>query len=173
MSDIHERIQAANEMVSIYDLIEDVSSQSEPRQIHCPVHNDTRKSARVFPDSNSVYCWTCARAYDPVALVSEQESIGLTAACRFIEDNAGVRWQRIEERVANDFWKLLAKAGADPDDVRFWRRREVVLYRWAIHATVLNLVPVSQIDWEGFDNAHLDGALLRVWRDSQLTTQVD
>ncbi len=170
MSDIHERIQAANGMVSIYDLIEEVSSQSEPRQIHCPIHDDARKSARVFPDSNSVYCWTCSSAYDPVAIVAEQEGISLTAACRFIEDNAGVRWERIEERIENDFWELLARASADPDDVLFWKKQEVVHYRWAIHATVLDLVPVGEIDWEGFDNAHLDGGLLRAWRDSQLTT---
>ncbi len=170
VSEIAERIHAANAMVSIYDLIEEVSSQTEPRQIHCPIHTDARKSARVFPDSNSVYCWTCARAYDPVAIVSEQEGIGVTAACRYIEDNAGVRWVRIEERAGQDFWDLLVRAEADPEDVRAWRRQEIVAYRWAVHATVFELVPLSRIDWEGFDNAHLDGVKLRAWRDSQLTT---
>jgi len=171
VSELHERIQAANEMVSIYDLIEDVSSQSEPKQIHCPIHEDTRKSARVFPDSNSVYCWTCSRAYDPVAIISEEEGISLQAACRYIEDNAGVRWE-MQERAGGDFWELVAKQDADPEDATFWHRREIVLYRWAIHATVADLVPADQIDWEGFDDAHLDGERLREWRDSQLTTKV-
>ncbi len=171
MSDLHERIQAANEMVSIYDLIEDVSSQAEPKQIHCPIHDDSRKSARVFPDSNSVYCWTCSRAYDPVAIISEEEGISLTAACRYIEDNAGVRWVA-QDKTEGDFWELVAKQQADPEDAEFWERREAVLYRWAIHATVADLLPADQIDWEGFDNAHLDTEMLREWRDSQLTTRV-
>ena len=125
----------------------------------------------MFPDSNSVYCWTCSRAYDPVAIISEQEGISLRAACKYLEDNAGVRFMAVSKD-GGKFWELVAKQEADPEDEEYWERREMVAYRWAIHATVADLLPADQIDWEGFDNAHLDTERLRSWRDSQLTTRV-
>lgn len=119
----------------------------------------------MYPDTNSVYCWTCGRAYDVVALVAEAEGLETMAAVKYIEDYAGVRWER-QEADDDEFWRMVKKAQADPDDQRFWSDRDVILYRWAIHQTVLQLV--EDPDWEGFDNAHLDVDALRAWRDEQL-----
>ena len=104
-----------------------------------------------------------------MAIISEQEGISLRAACKYLEDNAGVRFMAVSKD-GGKFWELVAKQEADPEDEEYWERREMVAYRWAIHATVADLLPADQIDWEGFDNAHLDTERLRSWRDSQLTT---
>jgi hypothetical protein len=171
MSDLVARIRHANGLISVYDLIEYVGDHSRPRKIHCPVHDDKTKSAQVYPESNSLFCFTENRTYDPVGLVAEQEGLSIPAACDYIERNAGVRWERQEED-GDEFWRLARKAAASPDDVTFWTRRDVLLYRWAIHRTVLDLCGVDA-DWEAFDNAHLDTEELRRWRDEQLDKRLD
>ncbi len=165
MSDLKERIAAANDMLSIYDLIEQVDDRTRPRKIHCPAHDDRTKSAQVYPESNSIYCFTEGRSYDPVGLVAEEQSIGVGAACLYIERMAGVRWVR-QERDEDDFWVMARRAMANPDDETFWSRRQTILFRWEVHRSVLELV--SEPDWEGFDSAHLDVGALREWRDVQL-----
>ena len=38
------------------------------QQIRCPVHSDSVASARYYPESNSIYCFTCAESYNPIDL---------------------------------------------------------------------------------------------------------
>lgn len=161
-----DRIRHANELVSVYEFIEEVPSRGRPEQIHCPVHEDRRKSARVYPESNSVFCWTCGRPYDPVSILVETEGMSYAAACRYIEENAGVRWER-QESEAEDFWRLVRKAGQDPDDPKHWSRKDLVSARWQIHETILS-AGLDNVDWAPFDNGHLDIVELRRWRDSLL-----
>ena len=151
----------------MYEVIEDVADHSRPRKIHCPVHDDRTKSAQVYPDTNSIYCFTCGMSYDPVGLVAEEQSINVLAACEYIERNAGVRWES-QESDEDEFWQLVRKASVSPDDPTYWTRRERILYRWAVHKTVLELRDGREIDWAGFDNAHLDVKLLREWQAAEL-----
>lgn len=162
---MRDRIDHANGLVSVYDFIEYVADRSRPRKIHCPVHDDRTKSANVYPESNSLYCFTEGRVYDPVGLVAEQEGLSIPAACAYIERNAGVRWER-QEADEDEFWRLVRKAASPPGDPAFWTRRETILYRWEVHRTVLQLG--REVDWSGFDDAHLDVDKLREWRDEQL-----
>ncbi len=171
-TDLLSRIAHANDLVSVYEFIEHVADHSRPRKIHCPVHDDRTKSAQVYPDTNSLYCFTEGLSYDPVGLVAEQEGLSVYAACEYIEKYAGVRWERQAEE-DSEFWKLIAKAAADPDDPAHWSARERVLYRWAIHRTVLDLVPAELIEWDEFDNVHLNAPALRAWRDAQLDSRMD
>lgn len=68
MSEIIEKIK---EHVSIYDLFDlqtpkiAYDTQEKPCQINCPFHGaDLGPSARVFPATNSMYCWACDRSWD-------------------------------------------------------------------------------------------------------------
>jgi len=172
MSDLRERIAHANEQVSVYEFIEYVPDRSRPRKIHCPVHDDRTKSAQVYPDTNSLYCFTCGMSYDPVGLVAESEGLNVLAAVEYIERLAGVRWER-QETNEDEFWELVRKAQASPDDPTYWTRRQLILYRWEIHKTVLQMRDAASVDWEGFDSAHLDVRLLRKWQDEQLDNAQD
>lgn len=169
MTDLLDRIGHANGLVSIYEFIEDVPDHSRPRKIHCPAHDDTHKSANVYPEANNLYCFTEGKTYDPVGLVSEQEGLSIPAACEYIEKYAGVRWER-QQTGDDEFWRLARKAQASPDDEKFWTRQERILWRWEVHRTVAQLVP--EPDWDGFDNAHLDVKALREWQDDQLDRRV-
>jgi len=165
VSELTDRIEAANLLLSIYDMIEPVDDRTRPRKIHCPVHDDQTKSAQVYPESNSIYCFTEGRSYDPVGLVAEEQDLTVWAACEYIESNVGVRWERVA-RDQDDFWLAIRKAKADPDDETFWSRQQTILFRWAVHRGVLE--GVAEPDFTGFDNAHMDVVALRQWRDHQL-----
>lgn len=59
-------------------------SIGRPQQVHCPLHNDSTPSARVYPDSNSGYCWTCQESFGPTRLAAEAEGIHIYAAARLL-----------------------------------------------------------------------------------------
>lgn len=171
MSDLLARIAHANSLVSIYDFLDQlVDDRSRPRKIHCPAHHDVHKSANVYPDTNSLYCFAESMSYDPVGLVALEEGLNIAAACEYIERNAGIRWDR-QQADEDEFWRLASKAGVSPDDERHWSRRDVILWRWEVHRSVLQAG--VEVDWSEFDDAHLEVRDLRKWRDSQLDTKVD
>jgi DNA primase len=57
----------------------------EPEQIHCPFHGaDINKSARVYPETDTVYCFTCDKKWNVISFVQEQEELTFVEALRFI-----------------------------------------------------------------------------------------
>jgi hypothetical protein len=74
VSTFEEKLDLIREHVSIYDLFDAArprvkyDSREIPCQISCPFHGrDLHKSTRVYPDSNSFYCWSCDKSWDVVA----------------------------------------------------------------------------------------------------------
>jgi len=56
-----------------------------PEQIHCPFHGtDVNKSARVYPEDNSVYCFTCDKSWNVITFVQDKEELTFPEALRFI-----------------------------------------------------------------------------------------
>ena len=46
-----------------------VSASDNPQQVSCPFHGkDEHPSMRVYPATNTAYCFVCKRAYNPVAV---------------------------------------------------------------------------------------------------------
>lgn len=74
MSGLDEKIEVIRENVSIYRLF-DASPRRIPYdnetiecQIPCPFHGrDLHKSARVYPQTNSLYCWACGKGWDVIS----------------------------------------------------------------------------------------------------------
>lgn len=69
-------IDVIKETVSIYDLCDEIgtsySSRTSGGKIFCPFHDDTRtKSAYLYPDTNSMFCFVCNRAWDPISFWAE------------------------------------------------------------------------------------------------------
>lgn len=58
--------------------------RDRPRQIHCPMHADTTPSARYYPDTNSLYCWTCQKSAGPTGLVVALEGCNWHAAAEML-----------------------------------------------------------------------------------------
>lgn len=161
-----DRIRAARELVSIYDLLSErgISVASHrPQKIHCPVHEDSHKSAVVYPDTQEVYCFAEDRTYDVVALVQEWEALEWWEACAWIEGRAGVVYERQGPDPQDEFWRLLRERDEPKLDPR-----QAYQMRWAIHRTVLELAEdLSAVDWDEFDRVDtgVDVGILRRWQE--------
>ena len=58
-------------------------------QYACPLHgdgNDSKPSARCYPDTNSTYCWACGISRDPIQWTKEKEGLNFWSAIKRIED---------------------------------------------------------------------------------------
>lgn len=77
------------EQLSIYQVLSayhvEFIGGGSPEQIHCPFHGaDINKSARVYPETDSVYCFTCSKNWDVIRFVQDQEELTFVETCRFI-----------------------------------------------------------------------------------------
>ena len=47
-----------------------------PEQLHCPFHYpDTNKSARFYPDNDSIFCFVCDRTWNVFDFIQEKEEL--------------------------------------------------------------------------------------------------
>ena len=70
------------------------SGGDREQQFSCDLHgdgNDTKPSARVYPDSASFYCFACGRTRDAITLVREKEGLGFWPAVRVLEKRYGLK----------------------------------------------------------------------------------
>lgn len=68
----------------------DVLHISTPHQVSCPFHGaDINKSMRVYPATDSCYCWTCGRAWNPIAVMAEYQGVDYYAALRKVKMEFG------------------------------------------------------------------------------------
>ena len=148
----------ANEAVSIFDVVGLPHLRGDqPQQVHCPMHDDARKSARIYPETNTMFCFAESKAWDPVAAVAEREGLSMGEAARLILDGRGVVWQEAFSG-SSEFRKLLARHNGSLSE------RDVKTLRLEIHEQALALRDRGvEVDWEGFDRAHLDVDRLRLW----------
>jgi hypothetical protein len=57
-----------------------------PEQLHCPFHYpDTNKSARFYPDNDSIYCFVCDHTWDVIDFVKDKEELTFVEALKFVK----------------------------------------------------------------------------------------
>jgi hypothetical protein len=128
----------------------DIPNVDYPVQIVCPLHDDHAPSARFYPDSNSCFCWTCNRAFGPVALVAGREQVSFTRAAHLIGEWFGIDLSpSLEEAEAE---RLIAAwedppALGDPNDRR---RAAAMILRpvgmpWPLAETLMNAYEVLDL----------------------------
>ena len=81
-------------MISIIQALRSIGVSVEdnvnPFQIHCPFHgSDQTPSARVYPADNSLYCFTCKRSYNPIAVIAASNGIEYREAARLVAETYG------------------------------------------------------------------------------------
>lgn len=156
---VAERIREANRLVSIFDLTGHSNRKSTgPQKVHCPLHDDSVKSARLYPATNSMHCFAGCGSFDAVAYVANSEGVGMLAAAEIIVRGAGKRWDKIESD-DSEFWRLLAKA-----EGRFLSAAERIDARWELHLQALEFDQMGvEVDFDIFDRAGLDMEVLTTW----------
>ena len=88
-------LYAIKEQVGIYAVLADYHVEfyggGTPEQIHCPFHYpDTNRSCRVYPDTDSLYCFVCDKTWDVVEFVKDKEELSFGAAVAFVKSRYGV-----------------------------------------------------------------------------------
>lgn len=81
MSRAKRRADRIKEEVSILEVLAQYgysihTGYDGEQQFRCDLHgtgHDNKPSARVYPDTNSTYCWACGRSRDPISYVMEKE----------------------------------------------------------------------------------------------------
>jgi DNA primase len=94
MSDRAKRIK---EKISLERVLSDygynVREIGGEQQFRCDLHgdgSDNAPSARVYPQSNTFYCFACGRARDSITLVMEKEGVEFGKACFLLEKKYGL-----------------------------------------------------------------------------------
>ncbi|HDY68676.1 MAG TPA: hypothetical protein ENH85_12925 [Candidatus Scalindua sp.] len=182
------RIDRIVDNVSIYDFFvwigRPIQPRSRPHQISCPfkfghAHGDMHPSARIFPDSNKIHCFTEAKSRDIIDAVSEYYGITLLQAVTYIERKKG--WKlRIQDKISRQIRKAKIKKrekkyirdGNIPEENilelvvkirsrltknQFKIMEGVVIYLWDIYdgEQIRKASFKKQVEWERWAKGHL------------------
>jgi len=80
-----------------------VDAGDREQQFSCDLHgdgSDTKPSARVYPDSNSWYCFACGQARDAISTYREKFDLTFHEACFRLEQKFGLpvfKWIPVKE----------------------------------------------------------------------------
>lgn len=86
-----QRIENIKDNVQIRNIIDYFnvfcSSEGTISQVQCPFHGeDNHASARIY-ETNTMYCWVCAKNWDVIEFVRDIKKYSkFSEACRFLED---------------------------------------------------------------------------------------
>lgn len=84
------RIQQLRSKLTIFQVLErlgvELSRGASTQQIPCPFHDDRRPSARLYSDTNRLYCFTCARTWDQISSVVSRRDLSYPEAVRWLEE---------------------------------------------------------------------------------------
>jgi DNA primase len=126
-----ERIENIKEQVHITQVLAhygiNVRTMNREFQYPCPLHGDGQDnsySARMYPDSNSTYCFACHKDRDVVEWVRDQEGLSFGKALSYIERSFGV--------------KNIPKPKFDPSDEKTRKEMQTLLRKQETAPTLLD-----------------------------------
>ena len=99
MGRARKRADRIRERVSITQFLSDLGYAIQPhggdreQQFSCDLHGDgtdSKPSARVYPSSNSWYCFACSKKRDSITTLMERKGLKFHEACDLIEKNYGL-----------------------------------------------------------------------------------
>lgn len=81
--------------VQMSDLLQEsgirLGTPGTEEQISCPFHGPDRSpSARHYPETNSIYCFTCKKSWDPVSFVMAKRGVRFKEAVNHLAKKAGI-----------------------------------------------------------------------------------
>lgn len=95
---IRENVPIATFLASLgYEVRTDLDLREQ--QFPCDLHGDgfdNKPSARIYPDTNSWFCFACNKVRDAIRTVQDREGVGFHEACRAIERRFGLRAPSME-----------------------------------------------------------------------------
>jgi hypothetical protein len=113
-------IEAIKEQVRMSTVLHDYHVQlldsGVPEQLHCPFHYpDTNKSARFYPDNDSIYCFVCDHTWDVLDFVQTKEELSFVEAVKLVKARYDVTIYTPD--YATRFWAVRKPLAADPEEL--------------------------------------------------------
>jgi len=106
--DIAELREMVCDHAKLADLLEEnghsLDTPGREEQISCPFHGaDASPSARHYPETNSMYCFTCKKSWDPISFVMEKRETSFKEAVDFLAkkyeiDISGFKMRSFQKR---------------------------------------------------------------------------
>lgn len=97
MSRLYRRRDRIHDQVQITSVLAHYGYRVHPenyeQQFPCDLHGDgldAKPSGRVYPQSNSFYCFACDQSRDPIGLVMEKENVEFAEAIKILEQLYGL-----------------------------------------------------------------------------------
>ena len=105
MSRARQRADRIREEIPITQVLADYgytihADYGGEQQFSCDLHgdgSDSKPSARVYPDSNSAYCFACDRTRDAIGYVQEKEGKSFWDAVKALESRYGLGGMEYED----------------------------------------------------------------------------
>lgn len=126
-----ERVENIKDQVPMQDVLDyygiPVRTREREFQFPCPLHGngqDNNYSARMYPDSDSTYCFACHKDRDVIEWVRDSEGLRFGKALSFIERTFGVT--------------DIPKPKFDPSDKKTRRKMKTLLKRQKSAPTLLD-----------------------------------
>ena len=101
---LQKRVDRIHKEISLFKVLEDYgyavqATYDREQQFPCDLHGDGRDgkpSARAYPDSESWWCFACARQRDAIATCQEKEGKPFVEAIRILEKRYNLPYLEVE-----------------------------------------------------------------------------
>jgi len=107
-----EQIKQANDIVEVIGSYVQLTKDGTLYKGSCPFHKEKTPSFKVYPESQSYYCYGCKSSGggDVIVFIRNIENIGFVDACKLLADRAGIQLAETEEeRSLNAEKEMLTK----------------------------------------------------------------
>ena len=112
MTGIREKLAAVKTSVKIVDVLRHHGINVPDginQQISCPFHGiDSHPSARVYTQTNTIFCWTCHSLWDVISAEMQFSEISLNEAVNVLVQRYGIDVQAHPQQIAG-FYAHVAK----------------------------------------------------------------
>ena len=118
------------------------------QQFRCDLHgdgSDNAPSARVYPQTNSWFCFACGKSRDAISTVIEKEGLSFNASCTALESKYG-----LSEWVFKKKKDVYEETKNDPSEAEFLRNRVYKLLKNKTDNRELSVSKAVKL-WEAFD----------------------
>jgi len=150
---MNQRAERIKNEINIEDVLSsygyEVYVGNGEQQFKCDLHGDgtdNTPSARVYPQSNTWFCFACGRSRDSISTIMEKEGLSFNDSCTALEGKYGLS-QWVYKKRTDD---LYSEKAEDKEGFEIIRERS--------HRKLINLTKSREVDleiavklWEGYD----------------------
>lgn len=103
MKDPRAARELINQSVTLHTLISDIWGQElpqtlKPQQLSCFFHGkDSSRSARYYPETNSMHCWACKKSWGPIDFWMQHHGVRFYAAVEQLAGRFGVDMAQVPD----------------------------------------------------------------------------